>query len=291
MGVINKIKKILRKGHFVVYKIIKNVFYEMFIEDFLNRYHNNIKIVSSFETLNKIEDLIIRNERGVYLRFGDGDIFLLKNIADSYQIVNKELSIEMEEAFSLQGSNVVKCLAIHSEMFGFDKGMFSGNHLNTDRLSKLLLKNTMQYFIGHKIYSPVALHFVSSVNAERANHFLKILKLKTKIFIGNENVPKDKVQLLFGDSKHIKTPKINSYNEIDRIFLESKNAINNLNEFSVICVAMGCSGRPLIKRISYENKNVFLFDFGSLLDGLIGLESRTWLKVADIDYETLIKGL
>jgi hypothetical protein len=152
-------------------QIIKNVFYEIFIEDFLNRYHNKIKIVSSFETLNKIEDLIIRNVRGVYLRFGDGDIFLSKNLADSYQIVNKELSIEMEEAFSLQGSNVLQCLAIHSEMFGFDQGMFSGNYLNTDSLSKLLLKNTMQYFIGNKIYSPVALNFVPSVNAERANHF------------------------------------------------------------------------------------------------------------------------
>lgn len=99
------------------------------------------------------------------------------------------------------------------------------------------------------------------------------------------------MQLLFGDSIHIKTQKINSYNEIDRIFLESKNANNNLNEFSGISVAMGCSGGPLIKRISNENKNVFLFDFGSLLDGFMGVESRTWLKVADIDYETLIKGL
>ena len=84
-----------------------------------------------------------------------------------------------------------------------------------------------QYFLPKATYPGSLCFFRVLSHQTKASHFpqtyfkksqtVKILKLKTKIFIGNENVPKDKVQLLFGDSIHIKTPKINSYNEIDRI--------------------------------------------------------------------------
>jgi hypothetical protein len=208
---------------------------------------------------------------------------------DSYQEVNKELAKEMKEAFSINGKGVFKCLAIHSHLYGYEEGMYPGNHLNTDYLSKELLYSSFLYFIGSKIYSPVALHFAATNNISKAKTFLQLLKLKTSIFIGNENINKNSLQKIFGTVKHIKTPQKNSYSDIDRIYKESKKELSELNAFSVVCVAMGCSGRPLMKRIYNDNFNIFLFDFGSLLDGIVGNNSRTWLKVNAIDYEDLLK--
>ena len=54
---------------------------------------------------------------------------------------------------------------------------------------------------------------------------------------------------------------------------------------------MGCSGRPLTKRLNNKNHNIFIFDFGSLLDGIIGFNSRPWLDITTINYKLLLKDL
>lgn len=253
---------------------------------------NTVKIISAEDTLTTLESYITNNKKGVYMRFGDGDIFLSKNKDDGFQTSNPILAQEMEEALSLQGQNVLKCLAIHSDQFGFSEGMAPGNHKNKDKFALQLFKDSYKYFVGSNIYSPVALHFVATQNPERANQFLKNLKMKTRIFVGNENVKTETLQLLFGKKViHIKTPSENAYSNIDAIEDQALQIIKKTNEFSVIVVAMGCSGRPLMKRIWKENWNVFIFDFGSLLDGIEGNNSRTWLKINTVDYTKLLSEL
>ena len=39
---------------------------------------------STKETLDKIEEIISNKKKGVYLRFGDGDLNLAMNISESY---------------------------------------------------------------------------------------------------------------------------------------------------------------------------------------------------------------
>lgn len=285
---INKIKE---KIKILIFKLFKKVLYPFFIEDLVEDNYSHIKIQTTSDTLNLIQHYIENDLKGVYMRFGDGDIFLYKNKSDGYQTNNSKISIEMKESLECHGNNVHKCLAIHSNLFGFEEGMFIGNHLNSDKLSKKLLSDTFEFFIGAKIYSPIALHFTASNNVKRANTFLKILKSKTILFVGNKEVQNNTLKLLFGNSNHIKTSSRNAYDEIDRIYNEAKMEIKKINKFGVVIVAMGCSGRPLMKRLFKDNLNVYLFDFGSLLDGFDGNNSRTWLKVSDIDYEELTLNL
>ena len=274
------------------FKITKSSLKTLFDSDIINKISNNLSIVSTEETLSEIESYIVSKSRGIYLRFGDGDVYLLKHRSDSYQNSSAKLSIEMNDAFLLSGNGVFKCLAIHSDLFGYEDGMVNGNHKNKDFLAYKLLQDTYVYFIGSKIYSPVALHFLSTINIERANNFLKILKQNTYLFVGNETINPDVVSLLFGNkTKHIKTPPKNAYDEIDRVEDEIINYLNTSNSFKVICIAMGCSGRPLMKRLWGQSRNVFLFDFGSLLDGIAGNNSRTWLRKNEINYDLLLKGL
>jgi hypothetical protein len=248
-------------------------------------------IVSPKQTLTEVENAILNNRVGCYLRFGDGDIFLASNRDDMFQKSSEKLKNEMHEALLLKGENVFKCLTIHSELFGYEKEMFLGNHKTSNEQSLELLKIAFPYFVGHKIYSPVALHFEATYDATRANTFLKNLKARTKLFIGNEDTPPEVSKHLFGNAHHIKTPPRNAFDAINDVERETTKVLDYMTEYCVVCVAMGCSGRPLAKRLFIRNYNIFLFDFGSLLDGICGYHTRTWMNVVNIDYSTLLAGL
>lgn len=284
-------KKILKKK---LKQILRKFAFKYFFKEFqthLIKKIDNITIQTTFDTLNEIENCLKLNQKGAYLRFGDGDVYLLNNQRDSFQNANDFLANEMLEAFQINKKHVFKSLPIHSEKFGYEKGMFKGNHKNSNTLAITLLESTFIFFIGQKIYSHVALHFIATQDPIRANLFLKLLKSKTKIFIGNKTLSATTIHLLFGNAVHIKTPFNNAYDEIDRIYNESKAEIEKLTDFAVVIVAMGCSGRALMKRLLFDNFNIFLFDFGSLIDGLDGVNNRTWLNLVNIDYETLTKDL
>ena len=283
MGIKKRIKKRIKQ---ILKSLSFKYIYNEFKQEIIFETIDLVKIQSTDYTLNSIEYCISNNERGVYMRFGDGDVFLLNNISDSSQTANEFLATEMLEAFRVNDVNVFKSLAIHSNLFGFEEGMFDGNHKNTDSLSLNLLQSTYMYFIGQKIYSPVALHFIASQNPKRANTFLKTLKLKTKMFIGNQDISSSTIKMLFGNVKCIKTPSLNAYNEIDRIYTESIEEIKRFDDFGVVVIAMGCSGRPLMKRLFNNSaQSFFLFDFGSLIDGFEGVNSREWLSVNNINYK------
>lgn len=284
--------KSLSSIRLLVFRTIRTPFYSLFKQQIANSLSKNISIVSTKDTLNEVEASILANQRGAYLRFGDGDVFLMNGKKDSYQKKNKKLSEEMKEVFLIQGLHIYKCLAIHSDRFGYEKEMSLGNHKNEDKFALKLFTDCFAYFVGCKIYSPVALHFTSTNDVLRANSFLKTLKTHTRIFVGNHSVNMDLKDLLFGSKTvHVKTPEKDAYSEINRIENEVLNLIPANNDFFVITIAMGCSGRPLMKRIWEKNCNVFLFDFGSLLDGISGKNTRRWLKMNNLDLDLLLKGL
>ncbi|WP_341214767.1 GT-D fold domain-containing glycosyltransferase [uncultured Wocania sp.] len=288
-----RLTKVLKKRLKSIFeKLAYKHFYKDFREDLILENIDGVKIQTTFDTLNEIENCIKLNQRGAYLRFGDGDVYLLNKKHDSYQNANESLAKEMLEAFQINDTCVFKSLAIHSDKFGYEEGMFDGNHKNTQELSISLLKSTYMFFIGQKIYSPVALHFTATQNPIRANSFLKLLKSKTKLFIGNKELDESVIKILFGSCIHVKTPPKDAYSDIESIYTESKSEIEQFNSFAVVVVAMGCSGRALMKRLFLSNNfNIFLFDFGSLIDGFNDVNSRTWLKVNTIDYKRLTEDL
>jgi len=133
------------------------------------------------------------------------------------------------------------------------------------------------------------LHYAATYYPAIAHNFLRSLKKQTILFIGNENTPEEIVIKLFGQVKHIKTPAKNSYDKIDIIEKEAAAILENQDKFGVVITSMGESGRVLMKRLYKKNYNIFFFDFGSLLDGICGNETRTWLRKANINYEVLLR--
>lgn len=248
-------------------------------------------IVSPLETLRHIEDFIQQKKTGLYMRFGDGDVYLSLGKNDSYQSNRRLLRNEMIECFSMKGPGIIKSLSIHSQKYGCEKEMFPGNHLASDKAASELLGQVYPFFVGYQIFSPVALHYAAAYYPVKANEFLKLLKQQALLFIGNENTPAEIVSKLFGKVRHIKAPEKNSFDNIDEIEKESAKELDKERKYGVVIISMGCSGRVLMKRLHKKNYNIFFFDFGSLLDGICGKETRTWLKVTNINYEALLKEL
>ncbi|WP_187388320.1 GT-D fold domain-containing glycosyltransferase [Seonamhaeicola marinus] len=242
----------------------------------------SVKIKTSLETLNDIKRTIREEKRGAYLRFGDGDIYLMRGLDDILHKANPKIAKEMKQAFSLNIGELHKALAIHSKLFGFEKGMQEDMHLISDQNALNYLAVTHKYFNLETIYTPVALHYLSTFDQDNCMEFLRFLKTYNPIFVGNEKVKIEIVKKLFGEI-HVKTPVSNSYDEIDRIENDLIELLNmKKNNFQVVVVAMGCPGRILQKRILKKGFNVYLFDFGSLLDALNGENSRLWIDIADM---------
>ena len=52
---------------------------------------------------------------------------------------------------------------------------------------------------------------------------------------------------------------------------------------------MGCSGRVLQKRLYNNHDNIFVFDFGSLMDALCGWNTRAWIELTNFDKDKILE--
>ena len=245
-----------------------------------------MEFYKSKETINKIK------EKGLYLRFGDGDVNLANGQSDSFQNSNNQLKIEMCEAFSINDKNVLKALPLHCKEYGLEDGMFPGNHECDKKWADNLLNKVRPFWGGEfkEIYSPVALHFLASIDMDTSINFLKYIKDKSPVaVIGNENIPNEIMNTVFGETcAHIKTPARNSFSSIDKVEKEF-NEIYKEGEYNIVITAMGCSGRILQKRLYNKYNNIFIFDFGSLMDALCGCNTRAWIELSKFDKDEFLK--
>lgn len=251
-----------------------------------------MKIYKSKETIYRIKKTISENKSGAYLRFGDGDFLLAEGAQDKMQNPSEKLSFEMRESIGINGENIFKSIPLYCSKYGMDEpNMKNGTFLLSSEDADKLLSIAKKYWGGEikDVYSHVALHYTSVFDEDVCLEFLRFLKnVDNIVLIGNENVPDEIKISLFGSNRpHIKTTPKNAYENIDRVETELKSVIGN--EYTVIVTFMGCSGRVLQKRLYNTYDNVFLFDFGSLMDAVCGWVSRTWIRQTNVNNSILEK--
>ena len=251
---------------------------------------------STKETLDKIEEIISNKEKGVYLRFGDGDLNLAMNISESYNAANTNLMYLLKDAFNLKGENVLKALPLHNKGWDtLEPGMFPGNHEGPVEWAENLVNKYLsvsQENSDLEFYSAVALCHIATHDPDIAISFLKKLKNNVKYFIGNQNIPREILETMFGkDVIHIKTPEKNSFSEFDNIYEETIKQIGDDDDYSVIVTSMGCPGRALQKILWDKYDNFFLFDYGSLMDALCGWNTRAWIELTKFDKDSFLEKL
>ncbi|KKP36089.1 MAG: hypothetical protein UR26_C0001G0133 [candidate division TM6 bacterium GW2011_GWF2_32_72] len=276
---------------YFIFKKIKRrqlVIQEMLQNQIIKTEFPNLKLYNTEETLDKIKQIILNKKKGAYLRFGDGDILLAHGIKDLYQIPNLELQSEMQETLQLNDTNILKTLPLQCpELKSLEKGMYPGNGSRPyERCFELLTKARPFWGEVTDVYSPMALIFAATSRVSECINFLKFLKQSNcAILIGNKNIPQELIELLFGKNCHfIPTPSSNSYSSINQIEIAAIQNLNKNNDYKIVVISMGCSGRPLAKRLWKKVDNIFIFDFGSLMDALCGQDTRYWHKHMDFNY-------
>jgi hypothetical protein len=236
------------------------------------------------DTLNTIQRIITSQEKGAYLRFGDGDINLALGKHELLQNANKQLMNEMREAFSLNGPSILKCLPLHCKEFGgYEEGMFPGNHEAPYDWCLTAYHNALRIWGAPitGVYSHTALSFAALEYIDDCISFLKFLKSQNCVLlIGNKNIPLHIKNILFGSQcDFIPTPEKHAYSTINQTEQACLIRLNKDHKYKVVIISMGCSGRALAKRLYHKVDNIFLFDFGSLMDILCGWNTRAWITL------------
>jgi hypothetical protein len=249
---------------------------------------------STKDTLATIMDIICRQEKGAYLRFGDGDCYLATGGGDMLQKKNDRIKLEMQEAFALDGPTILKSLPIHCREFGtYEKGMTPGNYDNSADWCLGLMNRIKPYWQPEMsdIYSSVALQYAACQHLTQCISFLQFLKNSNCcLLVGNREIPQKIRELLFGENcQFVPTPPKRSYRDIDKIEAQCLEILSEHTAYKIVITAMGCAGRVLQKRLWYKVDNIFLFDFGSLMDVLCGWDTRAWITYSKINHKEFVQ--
>ena len=211
----------------------------------------------------------------------------------------------MREAFGMNDTYILKTLSLLCHEHGGDEAemFYIGYTLNEKKCAEI--RGKAQKIWGKKIdyiYSPLALPYTAVFQQELCIEFLKFIRSQNcELFVGNKDVPDEIISLLFGKCKKIPTPtggKIpekpgpSAYTEIDNI---EKNCLENLskqsNDYRLIIVSCGNTGRVLIKRLWPQIENVFFLDVGSFMDAICGWRTRGWIRNTNFDAKSFIDRL
>jgi hypothetical protein len=251
---------------------------------------NSEIFVNSFDTINTIFEFIKNCEPGMYLRFGDGDFNLAENLDDLLAKANETLKIMMLKSMSLRDDRIFICIPHHCKAINtLEEGMYPGNHEYPyeyiERFIRILKSRTQN--LPNKIYTNVGLSYCSVHYPDLIINLHKEIKKHNVIYIGNYLYSDDFLKKLFGENVlRINTNSNNAFEQKDFVFNELNKLIEDkfVNyEYYVIIIASGCASRAFAS-IIYENyflkkPNFFLFDYGSLLDYLYGLNTRAYMEL------------
>lgn len=255
-----------------------------------------VNYYKSKETLLKVIGIVTSRIKGAYLRFGDGDINLANGTRELLQDTIPALTEEMREALALSGENVLKTLPLCCRKYnGLEPGMFPGNHECPDEWCDGIIARSASWWGSDdmEVYCPIALHFQASVDPVNTARYIKSLFSAPDwiLLIGNEGIPPGVVEALTMGKPHahIKSPAQGAYSAIDQIEQQAMEWITQQQGYGIVITSMGCSGRALQKRLFNKTSNLFLFDFGSLMDALCGWDTRAWISLSQFNGNNFLK--
>lgn len=258
-----------------------------------------MNFIKSEKTLETILKIVSSEKRGALVRMGDGDCNLSNGIqifdCMNDQTASQSLIDEMREAMSIDHPNYLKTLPLYCEGLGLEEGMFPGHHQADSGWCQRILDLVSPFWGEFKeVYCHAALHFLAVVKPQVAANFLKDFRLNSKkiIFVSNPGIDKDVIETLFGDVLFIPTPSEKSYLAIDSIYQELSDSLTD--EYTSVVTATGVCGRIIQKKLWVDNRNVFSFDAGSMMDALCNVNSRAWIELTKFDkssFLNLVKSL
>lgn len=248
----------------------------------------NVLPHKSLPTINKVIDIITKKEKGAYLRFGDGEMNHMMGIRSMENKHDVNFDIEMRESICIDDTNYLKGVCLMCNKYGLlEEKMWSGNHEWPEHIADkyFILMCKIRNKILTEYYTFVAFNYYLTTYPEKSFPLMKNIRNlclnNNVIFIGNININKNVIELLFGKKySFIECPSKNSYSAINNIETNLISSLNINNNYKIVIVCCGATSEPLIKRIWKNDKikcKYFMLDFGSIIDALSGNNSRQYL--------------
>jgi len=232
-----------------------------------------IKTKTTFETYRTLDELLTKNKKLYYTRFGDGDIFIMKGVNARNHRTDKKLVDELHEAFTIQDPNYRIGLSVNYPCEKkMTKGVFIPFEMN-DNLSLYLEKNNLFKNDVYEsfIFFPYIAVFYPDLMFE---FFEKHIRPKTKMFIGSTD--KETAEKLYGKiDYYVNTPGRFAYETIDEWWPQIEN---NADKVELVIPSAGSASKVITKRLWYKNFDLQVLDVGSLIDAVDGKKSRGWIK-------------
>ena len=232
-----------------------------------------IKTKTTFETYRTIDELLTKNKKLYYTRFGDGDLFIMKGVHARNHRTEERLVNELHEAFTIKDPNYLIGLSVNYPCEKkMTKGVFIPFDMNDD-LSLYLEKNDL--FKNDVYESFIFFPYIAVFYPEMMFEFFeKHIRPKTKMFIGSTD--KDTAEKLYGKiDYYVNTPGRFAYETIDEWWPQIEN---NADKVDLVIPSAGSASKVITKRLWYKNFNLQVLDVGSLIDAVDGMKSRGWIR-------------
>jgi hypothetical protein len=253
----------------------------------------HIRIYSSEETANRVLSIIQKREKGALARFGDGDTRIANGLCSrTHRNAGniKNLQKDMKESFGINHPNYLRSLCLYFEDYATRlKSVVSVQRIY-DKIQREI-QTTSKLWVGPRsIYSPYSMIWLLHENEDRFCQYMYNIShaVDNIIFVGNKNIPYSLVQSLFYNQilqdRVIECPVTNAGLVFEDIWKSIDSKMKELRGYTLVVLCCGNTGRALCGRLwkSNYNRNYFVLDYGSLIDGLAGYTTRSWIKGSKI---------
>jgi GT2 family glycosyltransferase/glycosyltransferase involved in cell wall biosynthesis len=240
------------------------------------------KVCSTLETLQALQERLEKRRPVCYLRYGDGQLFLMAGHEgwDYWHHGRPELRQELIEAFQVQDPDyLVACTAGQENEGRMRPGCFA-RHATDDELQRIV----RELAPDRQFHNAVALAYRSAFFANEFIEFLeKCVRNRTVLLIGNEAIcSSNLVRQALNVAETFVVPRVDAYDTLTEQRIAEFRAAVGRNE--LVLSAAGPVSNVLGYRLWKSGWRGAFLDIGSLADGLAGVESHGWIRQQGADY-------
>lgn len=223
------------------------------------------RVKTTAETYYTLMGRLRANEPFVYTRYGDGELEIMLGGAGGGQLPNEALAKETWELFHLHSARNLLGLARHDDEPGMTKGLFEAWKDPKYKFSEL-----PQVF-----ENAVPLHYLAVFKPHLLAHLFQEIAPRPKLYVGALEDPA--LKELLGEYTHVRVPEYNAYDTIDEWYAVIEQLVP---AYPLVLFAAGPAKCAAALRLLKSGAPVQAIDLGSVVDLLLGVQSRTWIKMA-----------
>lgn len=222
-------------------------------------------------TLKAIEDRL--GKRFAYVRFGDGELLMLKDFKGHQhtQWANKEIKKELKQALRVKHKDYLT-----GNVAGMNKESKTKEGLFAPfKNDKELQELTKEMTAKREFYYPVVFHYLYAFEKNKFNNFLNKLQKYSVGFVGGKHLRK--VKDVIKINEFVETPSEQAYNTIDEWYPE---VVKMAEKVDVILISLSMTANVVQKRLWRDKVKVGTIDFGSVANAITNYKGdyHSWIK-------------